>query len=140
MVTEWCANIPQCVACPACSEGLARDNLLSKRSAALTSSVAVLTAVRRGEGCSCWRRCARGSLFDVLQKASRNPALAPQLDWPRRLNIALDAAKVLGHSLNGAVLYVVQPLAEQAVPQGSNVRPARGRLRVACLCLPPSVC
>lgn len=30
----------------------------------------------------------------MLQKASRNPALAPQLDWPRRLNIALDAAKV----------------------------------------------
>ncbi|KAK9845513.1 hypothetical protein WJX81_008391 [Elliptochloris bilobata] len=37
--------------------------------------------------------CARGSLFDVLQKASKNPSLAPQLDWPRRLNIALDAAK-----------------------------------------------
>jgi hypothetical protein len=39
------------------------------------------------------RRCARGSLYDVLQKAAKVPALAPQLDWPRRLNIALDAAK-----------------------------------------------
>jgi hypothetical protein len=29
----------------------------------------------------------------VLQKAAKVPALAPQLDWPRRLNIALDAAK-----------------------------------------------
>ena len=38
--------------------------------------------------------CARGSLFDVLQKARKNPALAPQLDWTRRLNMALDAAKV----------------------------------------------
>lgn len=35
----------------------------------------------------------------MLQKASRNPALAPQLDWPRRLNIALDAAKVLESTL-----------------------------------------
>lgn len=41
-----------------------------------------------------WPRCARGSLFDVLQKAAKVPSLAPQLDWPRRLNIALDAAKV----------------------------------------------
>ena len=38
--------------------------------------------------------CARGSLFDVLQKARKNTALAPQLDWTRRLNMALDAAKV----------------------------------------------
>ena len=38
--------------------------------------------------------CARGSLFDVLSKARKNPALAPQLDWTRRLNMALDAAKV----------------------------------------------
>ncbi len=38
--------------------------------------------------------CARGSLFDVLIKARSTPALAPQLDWGRRLNMALDAAKV----------------------------------------------
>ncbi len=38
--------------------------------------------------------CARGSLFDVLIKARSTPALAPQLDWARRLNMALDAAKV----------------------------------------------
>ena len=38
--------------------------------------------------------CARGSLFDVLTKARKNPSLAPQLDWTRRLNMALDAAKV----------------------------------------------
>lgn len=39
--------------------------------------------------------CARGSLFDVLQKARKSTTLAPQLDWTRRLNMALDAAKVI---------------------------------------------
>ena len=43
--------------------------------------------------------CARGSLFDVLTKARKNPALAPQLDWTRRLNMALDAAKVASAGL-----------------------------------------
>ncbi len=38
--------------------------------------------------------CARGSLYDVLAKARKSPALAPTLDWTRRLNMALDAAKV----------------------------------------------
>ena len=39
--------------------------------------------------------CARGSLYDVLQKAAGSPTvLAPQLDWGRRLAMALDAAKV----------------------------------------------
>ena len=37
--------------------------------------------------------CARGSLYDVLAKARKSPALAPALDWTRRLNMALDAAK-----------------------------------------------
>ena len=38
--------------------------------------------------------CARGSLFDVLRKARISPAFAQQLDWSRRLSMALDAAKV----------------------------------------------
>ena len=38
--------------------------------------------------------CARGSLFDVLRKARTSPAFAQQLDWSRRLSMALDAAKV----------------------------------------------
>ena len=39
--------------------------------------------------------CARGSMYDVLQKAANSPmVLAPQLDWTRRLGMALDAAKV----------------------------------------------
>ena len=39
--------------------------------------------------------CARGSMYDVLQKAADSPmVLAPQLDWTRRLGMALDAAKV----------------------------------------------
>ena len=38
--------------------------------------------------------CARGSLNDVLKRARGSISLAAQLDWPRRLNMALDAAKV----------------------------------------------
>ena len=37
--------------------------------------------------------CARGSVFDILVKARNNPSLAAQLDGPRRLAMALDAAK-----------------------------------------------
>ena len=43
--------------------------------------------------------CARGSLCDVLTKARSSPALAPTLDWTRRLNMALDAAKVTNETL-----------------------------------------
>lgn len=38
--------------------------------------------------------CARGSLYDVLKKARGTPAFAQQLDWSRRISMALDAAKV----------------------------------------------
>ncbi|GAB4823443.1 hypothetical protein N2152v2_010489 [Parachlorella kessleri] len=37
--------------------------------------------------------CSRGSLNDVLRAAKQYPAKAAQLDWVRRLNMALDAAK-----------------------------------------------
>lgn len=37
--------------------------------------------------------CSRGSLYDVLQAAKTDPSLARQLDWSRRLGLALDAAK-----------------------------------------------
>lgn len=37
--------------------------------------------------------CARGSLTDVLRGAKSAPAKASLLDWSRRLNMALDAAK-----------------------------------------------
>ncbi|DBA69721.1 TPA: hypothetical protein ACH3X2_012649 [Trebouxia sp. C0005] len=37
--------------------------------------------------------CARGSMFDVLAKARTSPLLAQQLDWPKRVSMALDAAK-----------------------------------------------
>lgn len=37
--------------------------------------------------------CARGSLTDVLRGAKASPAKASMLDWSRRLNMALDAAK-----------------------------------------------
>jgi hypothetical protein len=38
--------------------------------------------------------CARGSLYDLLKAARQNAALAKALDWPKRINMALDAAKV----------------------------------------------
>jgi len=37
--------------------------------------------------------CARGSLTDVLRGGKASPAKAALLDWARRLNMALDAAK-----------------------------------------------
>ncbi|DBA74000.1 hypothetical protein WJX77_000667 [Trebouxia sp. C0004] len=37
--------------------------------------------------------CARGSMHDVLTRASRSKTLQQQLDWVRRINMALDAAK-----------------------------------------------
>ncbi|CAL8469015.1 g8556 [Coccomyxa elongata] len=37
--------------------------------------------------------CARGSLLDILSRARDNPAAAAELGWPRRLNMALEAAK-----------------------------------------------
>jgi serine/threonine protein kinase len=37
--------------------------------------------------------CARGSLTDVLKRARNTPTMGVQLDWARRLNMALDAAK-----------------------------------------------
>jgi hypothetical protein len=43
--------------------------------------------------------CARGSLYDVLKKARGTPAFAQQLDWSRRISMALDAAKVLSATL-----------------------------------------
>lgn len=41
--------------------------------------------------------CARGSLYDVIKKARASPAFAQQLDWSKRLTMALDAAKVHAH-------------------------------------------
>ena len=41
--------------------------------------------------------CLRGSLSDVIQKAASDGAFAQQLPWPKRLSMALDAAKVRSH-------------------------------------------
>jgi hypothetical protein len=38
--------------------------------------------------------CARGSLYDLLKAARCTPALQKALDWPRRIMMAMDAAKV----------------------------------------------
>lgn len=44
--------------------------------------------------CVVMQFCARGSMYDVLAKARTSPLLAQQLDWPKRVSMALDAAKV----------------------------------------------
>lgn len=41
--------------------------------------------------------CPRGSLYDVLRVASRSPARAAELGWPRRLEMALGAAKGMAY-------------------------------------------
>ena len=38
--------------------------------------------------------CARGSLSDIIRKAATSTAFAQQMDWPKRLSMAMDAAKV----------------------------------------------
>ena len=38
--------------------------------------------------------CPRGSLSDVIKKAAANATFAHQMDWPKRLSMAMDAAKV----------------------------------------------
>jgi serine/threonine protein kinase len=43
--------------------------------------------------CVATEYCARGSLTDVLRGGKNSAAKAKQLDWARRLNMALDAAK-----------------------------------------------
>ena len=53
--------------------------------------------------------CARGSLYDVLGKARASQQLAVQLDWPKRLNMALDAAKV-GSVPSGSTCCLSLPL------------------------------
>ena len=51
--------------------------------------------------------CARGSLNDVLKKCLAKPELSVQLDWVRRLGMALDAAKGMNylHSSNPPVIH-----------------------------------
>lgn len=44
--------------------------------------------------------CSRGSLYDVLQAAQRQPAVAAQLTWQRRLLLAYDAAAGLNYLHN----------------------------------------
>jgi serine/threonine protein kinase len=38
--------------------------------------------------------CSKGSLTDVLRRGRASLAHRAALDWPRRLNMAMDAAKV----------------------------------------------
>lgn len=38
--------------------------------------------------------CSKGSLTDVLRRGRASVAHRTALDWPRRLNMAMDAAKV----------------------------------------------
>jgi serine/threonine protein kinase len=47
--------------------------------------------------CVVTERCARGSLFDVLARGRQSADAAAELTWPRRLGLALDAARGMLH-------------------------------------------
>ncbi|KAL0046815.1 hypothetical protein WJX82_010624 [Trebouxia sp. C0006] len=51
--------------------------------------------------------CARGSLSDVIKKAATSKIFAQLLDWPKRLSMALDAAKGMLqlHNHNPSILH-----------------------------------
>ncbi|KAA6419315.1 MAG: PAS domain-containing tyrosine kinase [Trebouxia sp. A1-2] len=51
--------------------------------------------------------CARGSLSDVIRKAASSAIFAQLLDWPKRLSMALDAAKGMLqlHNHNPSILH-----------------------------------
>ena len=57
--------------------------------------------------------CARGSLYDVLRKARASPPFAQQLDWPRRLGMALDASKVTHTAQLHVLLLQADPVSSQ---------------------------
>ncbi len=72
--------------------------------------------------------CARGSLYDVLKRARAKPALGQQLDWPKRLNMLLDAAKV-GCCVKGKCSVHAAPHANVGlarVPEHMVLDPAKG--------------
>ena len=62
--------------------------------------------------------CARGSLFDVLRKARCSQAFAKQLDWSKRLSMALDAAKVC------LIMLCLRVLSSWAVSNHPIMKPA----------------
>lgn len=57
-------------------------------------NVAMLMGLCLSPICVVTEFCARGSLTDVLRKAASDPVSAQQLDWRKRITMALDAAKV----------------------------------------------
>ena len=59
--------------------------------------VAMLMGLCLSPICVVTEFCARGSLTDVLRKAASDTVLARQLDWRKRITMALDAAKVRIH-------------------------------------------
>lgn len=68
--------------------------------------------------------CARGSLNDVLKRARASTSLAAQLDWPRRLNMALDAAKGMLY-LHSCTPPIIHRDVSRAAPSACGL---------ACLC------
>lgn len=61
--------------------------------------------------------CPRGSLSDCLLKARANPAAAAALTWPRRLSMALDAAKVKTPRLPPRFASALPPLLTTSNPK-----------------------
>ncbi|KAL3138899.1 hypothetical protein ABBQ32_005722 [Trebouxia sp. C0010 RCD-2024] len=70
-------------------------------------NVAMLMGLCLSPICVVTEFCARGSLTDVLRKAASDPVSAQQLDWRKRITMALDAAKGMLqlHSHPDAILH-----------------------------------
>ena len=79
--------------CCSCHDDLMRLQM-AVMSAIRHPNVVLFMGVCLEPPCMVTEFCARGSLYDVLGKARASQQLAVQLDWPKRLNMALDAAKV----------------------------------------------
>lgn len=62
-------------------------------------NVAMLMGLCLSPICVVTEFCARGSLTDVLRKAASDTVFAQQLDWRKRITMALDAAKVKLHAI-----------------------------------------
>ncbi|KAL0037083.1 hypothetical protein WJX77_012077 [Trebouxia sp. C0004] len=86
--------------------------------ATLEREVSIMTAIRHpnvvmfmglclNPVCVVTEFCARGSLSDVIRKAATSASFAQLLDWPKRLSMALDAAKGMLqlHNHNPSILH-----------------------------------
>ena len=66
--------------------------------------------------------CARGSLTDVLRKAASDAVFAQQLNWRKRITMALDAAKVKLDRMGNWAMHMTVRLHEPSLGQANIIR------------------